>query len=148
MADIATTGTILQGIGGFYTALDDEGREYTLRAQGKLRREHMKPKVGDRVEMMPGEGEEHGWICRILPRRNALVRPPVANIDVIVIVAAAATPDPDLLMVDRLMLNARRAGISVYLLQRLSFCRNLFRHIRGSCACSHSHMQRADTVQL
>ena len=115
MADIAMTGTILQGIGGFYTALDDEGREYTLRAQGKLRREHMKPKVGDRVEMMPGEGEEHGWICRILPRRNALVRPPVANIDVIVIVAAAATPDPDLLMVDRLMLNARRAGISVQL---------------------------------
>ncbi len=34
MADIATTGTILQGIGGFYTALDDEGREYTLRAHG------------------------------------------------------------------------------------------------------------------
>ena len=109
------TGTILQGIGGFYTALDDEGREYTLRAQGKLRRERLKPKVGDRVEMMPGEGEAHGWICRILPRRNELVRPPVANIDVIVIVVAAATPDPDLMMADRLMLNARRAGISVQL---------------------------------
>lgn len=115
MTETSTTGTILQGIGGFYTARDDEGREYTLRAQGKLRRERTKPKVGDRVEMMPGEGEEHGWISRILPRRNELVRPPVANIDVIVIVAAAATPDPDLLMVDRLMLNARRAGISVQL---------------------------------
>lgn len=115
MTETSTTGTILQGIGGFYTARDDEWREYTLRAQGKLRRERTKPKVGDRVEMMPGEGEEHGWISRILPRRNELVRPPVANIDVIVIVAAAATPDPDLLMVDRLMLNARRAGISVQL---------------------------------
>lgn len=115
MAEAYSTGTILQGIGGFYTARDEDGREYILRAQGKLRRERMKPKVGDRVELIPGEGEEHGWICRILPRRNELVRPPVANIDVIVIVVAAATPDPDLMMVDRLMLNARRAGIAVQL---------------------------------
>ena len=68
MAETISVGTILQGVGGFYTALDGEGREYTLRAQGKLRRERLKPKVGDRVEMMPGEGEAHGWICRILPR--------------------------------------------------------------------------------
>lgn len=115
MAEAYSTGTILQGIGGFYTARDEDGREYILRAQGKLRRERMKPKVGDRVELIPGEGEEHGWICRILPRRNELVRPSVANIDVIVIVVAAATPDPDLMMVDRLMLNARRAGIAVQL---------------------------------
>ena len=108
----ATTlkGTILQGIGGFYYALDGEGTVHTLRAQGKLRRERTKPKVGDRVELSPGEGEEHGWILKVLPRRNELVRPPVANIDVIVVVAAAATPDPDLMMVDRLLLNARRSG--------------------------------------
>ena len=115
MSETTHTGIILRGIGGFYTARDADGREYTLRAQGKLRRERMKPKVGDAVELLPGEGEEHGWICRILPRRNELVRPPVANIDVVVIVAAAATPDPDLMMVDRLMLNARRAGIDVQL---------------------------------
>ncbi len=115
MAETTSTGTLLQGIGGFYTALDDGGRVHTLRAQGKLRRERLKPKVGDRVEMMPGEGEAHGWICRILPRRNALTRPPVANIDVVVIVVAAATPEPDLMMADRLMLSARRAGIAVQL---------------------------------
>ena len=108
-------GVVLQGIGGFYTALDDAGNEYTLRAQGKLRRERVKPKVGDRVELIAGEGEEHGWISRILPRANELTRPPVANIDVIAIVVAAATPDPDLLMVDRLLVNARRAGIAVQL---------------------------------
>lgn len=106
-------GIILRGIGGFYYALDDDGQIHTLRAQGKIRRERMKPKVGDRVEITPGEGEEHGWIHHILPRRNELVRPPVANIDLIVIVVAAATPDPDLMMVDRLMMNARRSGIDV-----------------------------------
>ncbi len=111
----ALTGTILQGIGGFYYARDDVGTVHTLRAQGKLRRERMKPKVGDVVELTPSDGEEHGWILRILPRRNELTRPPVANIDVIVVVAAAATPDPDLMMVDRLLLNARRAGIAARL---------------------------------
>ena len=108
-------GIILRGIGGFYYAQDGEGNVHTLRAQGKIRRERLKPKVGDRVEISPGEGEEHGWIHSILPRRNELVRPPVSNIDLIVIVVAAATPDPDLMMVDRLMINARRAGIAVKL---------------------------------
>ena len=115
MSETTRIGTILQGIGGFYYARDDAGAVHTLRAQGKLRRERMKPKVGDVVALSPGEGEEHGWILRILPRCNELTRPPVANIDVIVVVAAAATPDPDLMMVDRLLLNARRSGIEARL---------------------------------
>lgn len=108
-------GIILRGIGGFYYAMDDTGTVHTLKAQAKLRRERLKPKVGDRIELSPGEGEEYGWILGILPRRNELTRPPVANIDVICIVVAAATPDPDLLLADRLMLNARRAGVDVQL---------------------------------
>ena len=108
-------GTILRGIGGFYYAMDDDGTIHTLRAQGKIRRERLKPNVGDRVELTPGEGEEHGWIHQILPRRNELVRPPVANIDRIVVVVAAATPDPDLTLADRMLINARRAGIEAML---------------------------------
>ena len=104
-------GTILRGIGGFYTAMDDDGALYTLRAQRKLRRDHMKPKVGDRVEMTPGTGEEDGWLQAILPRRNELERPPVANIDKIVLVAAAAAPEADLPLMDRMLLAARRRGI-------------------------------------
>ena len=105
---------ILRGIGGFYYALDEGGAVHQVRAQRKLRRDR-KPKVGDRVEIIPGEGEEDGWITSILPRKNELVRPPVANIDVVVIVAAAAAPLPDLQMVDRLMINARRSHVDVML---------------------------------
>ena len=108
-------GILLRGVGGFYYALDEQGTVQTLRAQGKLRREHQKPKVGDVVEMTPGNDDEHGWILSIAPRRNQLTRPPVANIDVIVVVVAAATPDPDLLLADRLLVTARRAGIDVQL---------------------------------
>lgn len=104
-------GRILKGIGGFYYALDENGEVQTLRAQGKFRREHKKPLVGDEIELTPGVGEEEGWIVSILPRKNQLVRPPVANIDTIVVIAAAAAPDPDLAMLDRLILNARIAGI-------------------------------------
>lgn len=108
-------GTILRGIGGFYTAMDDAGATYTLRAQRKIRRDGMKPKVGDRVEMTPGTGEEDGWVNSILPRRNELVRPPVANIDVIVIVVSCAAPEPDLLLADRMILTARQRGIEAML---------------------------------
>lgn len=108
-------GILLKGVGGFYYARTEDESVYTLRAQGKLRRDRMKPKVGDRVEFSPGTGEEHGWILRVEPRKNELTRPPVANVDVIAIVVAAATPEPDLLLADRLMLNARRAGIGVQL---------------------------------
>lgn len=101
----------MQGIGGFYTAMDAEGARYTLRAQRKLRRERTKPKVGDRVEMIPGEGEEDGWIQAILPRQNELDRPPVANIERIVLVAAAAAPEADLMLLDRMLVAARRRGI-------------------------------------
>lgn len=103
-------GTILQGIGGFYTAMDGAGERYTLRAQRKLRRVS-KPKVGDRVEFAPGTGEEDGWIEAILPRRNELDRPPVANIDRVVIVASAGAPAADLPLVDRMLVAARRRGI-------------------------------------
>ena len=108
-------GILLKGVGGVYYARTEDESVYTLRAQGKLRRDRMKPKVGDRVEFSPGTGEEHGWILRVEPRKNELTRPPVANVDVIAIVVAAATPEPDLLLADRLMLNARRAGIGVQL---------------------------------
>ena len=108
-------GIILKGIGSFYYVMDGDGAVHQVRAQRKLRRERMKPKIGDRVECTPGEGEEDGWITAILPRRSELVRPPVANIDEVVIVAAAAAPLPDLTMVDRLMVNARRSGIDVRL---------------------------------
>lgn len=108
-------GTILRGIGGFYYAMDASGRVHQVRAQRKLRRGRTVPKVGDRVEFSPGSGEEDGWIHAILPRRNELTRPPVANIDAVVIVVSAAAPLPDLLMADRLMVNARRAGIGVML---------------------------------
>lgn len=111
----ALTGRVLKGIGGFYYVLADDGREYTLRAQSKIRREHLKPMVGDRVEFEPGTEDENGWMVRILPRRNSLLRPPVANIDTVVLTLSASVPKADLMLIDRLMIYARMRGIEIKL---------------------------------
>ena len=104
-------GIIIRGVGGFYYALDAQGQTHQLRAQAKLRRARLKPMVGDQVEFEPGTEEEDGWLKAILPRKSQLARPPVSNIDTVLIVIAAAAPEPDLLMADRLLLAAREQGI-------------------------------------
>lgn len=105
------TGLLLRGIGGFYTVRGSDGTCHTLRAQAKLRRQRMHPMAGDQVLYTPGEGDQNGWLEEILPRRNQLLRPPVANIDACVLVVSAAYPQPDLLLIDRMLLFARMNGI-------------------------------------
>ena len=109
-------GIILSGIGGFYTVREDSGACHTLRAQAKLRRQRLTPLVGDRVAFQPGEKEQNGWLEAIMPRRNQLVRPPVANIDLIGVVVAAGSPAPDLLLVDRMLMYARQRNIETALI--------------------------------
>lgn len=104
-------GLIIKGVGGFYTAVAPDGRAHTLRAQSKLRRQKLTPMVGDRVKFQPGAEGEDGWLLAILPRKNSLTRPPVANIDLALLVVAAASPEADLLLLDRMLLFARQAGI-------------------------------------
>ncbi len=102
---------ILQGVGGLYTVLSRaDDREYVLRARGIFRREKRTPLVGDRILCTPGKGEEHGWIDDILPRSSECLRPPVANVAQMVLVVAPV-PQPDLLLADRLIVWARRAGV-------------------------------------
>ena len=104
-------GILIRGQGGIYTVRQESGEEYTLRAKKKFRRQHMTPLVGDRIAFTPGQGEdEHGWIEEIHPRISSFVRPPVANVSMLVIVAAPQ-PEPDFLLIDRLLIAVRTAGI-------------------------------------
>lgn len=103
-------GIVLSGVGGLYSVRAQE-ETYTLRAQSKLRHKKLRPLVGDMVEFTPGRGEEDGWLEAILPRRNELIRPPVANIDKLCAVVASSVPQADLLLVDRLLIFARMRGI-------------------------------------
>ena len=105
-------GVIVKGIGGFYTVAVGE-RSYVCRARGRFRRDRITPAIGDRVRILPPQGEEDGFIEEILPRANLLVRPPVANITRLVVALSAQYPQPDYLLADRLIVAARRAEIAV-----------------------------------
>ena len=104
-------GVIVCGRGGFYTVRDAAGEEFTLRAKKKFRRQGISPLVGDQVMFTPGGGEEEdGWVEEILPRRSQCLRPPVANVTLLCIVAAPS-PAPDWLLVDKLLIFARKQAL-------------------------------------
>ena len=106
------TGSIMRGIGSFYTVLcEEDGQEYTLRAQKKLRHQKMTPMVGDRVRFSPGQGEEDGWLEEILPRKSEMLRPSVANADMLMLVVASV-PHPDMMLIDKLILRAAKGGMT------------------------------------
>ena len=107
-------GTLIQGIGSFYTAAAEDGQRYVLRCKKRFRRLGLSPLVGDEVLLTPGEGEEDGWIEEILPRRSVFVRPPVANVSLLII-TLAPTPEPDWMLAERLLVIARRQGIRALL---------------------------------
>lgn len=107
-------GTLIRAMGGFYTVADAEGEEYTLRCKKKFRRMKMSPLVGDEVEFMPGSGEEHGWLEEIRPRKSECLRPPVANVTLLTVVIAPR-PEPDLLLVDKMLVRAGQQGMKTAL---------------------------------
>lgn len=102
-------GHILKGIGGFYYVETPE-RVYECRARGLFRKDGITPLAGDRVfvSVLP---DGTGTVEEILPRRNFLERPPVANLDTLVIVASVREPHPNTLMIDRMIAQAVFCGI-------------------------------------
>lgn len=105
------TGTIVKGIGGFYYVKTEEGL-IECRARGRFRRAGESPMVGDRVRIVrTAENAQKGSVDAILPRKNMFIRPPVANIDQLIITIAAANPEPNLLLADQLAVTAEAMGV-------------------------------------
>ena len=106
-------GRIVKGVGGFYYVDTKEGL-FTCRAKGLFRHDKMKPLVGDYVEMdiVPGE-EMTGSVSSILPRNNELIRPNVSNVDQALIIFALASPEPNFVTLDKMILQYRAQGIPV-----------------------------------
>lgn len=92
-------GRIQKALSGFYY-VDTDGGMLTCRARGKFRKDGISPLVGDRVEVRElGDGQ--GVVERIFPRKNVFVRPAVANIDQLIMIASGAIPKTDPFLIDR-----------------------------------------------
>ncbi|MCL2748258.1 MAG: ribosome small subunit-dependent GTPase A, partial [Oscillospiraceae bacterium] len=104
-------GLILKGVGGFYTVLSPDG-PVVCRPRGRFRLEGVKPLPGDRVRCVrlpDGQGRIEG----ISPRRSVFTRPPVANVDTMVIIVSRAIPISDPFLIDRIAALAARRGLRV-----------------------------------
>lgn len=94
-------GLIVKGIGGFYY-VEAADAVYECKARGIFRKRKQAPLVGDSVRITAGVAEQENTIDEILPRKNQLCRPPIANLDQLVIVASTCEPAPNLLLLDKL----------------------------------------------
>lgn len=94
-------GLICKGVGGFYYVHTGQG-VYASKARGLFRKKNQAPLPGDRVTItVTHEGDREAFIESMEPRRNTLIRPPVANIERMFVVVAAASPAPSTLMIDK-----------------------------------------------
>lgn len=107
-------GRILKGIAGFYYVETFEEKVYECKAKGIFRKSNLKPLVGDNVEIdIIDEEKRLGNITDIFPRKNQLLRPPVANVDQAVILFAIVKPNPSYNLLDRFLIMMRQQNLPV-----------------------------------
>ena len=99
------TGLIVKSIGGLYTVESPDGI-YECVPRGILRKEGKSPCVGDRVNF-----QDDRVITEILPRKNHLIRPPLANMDQLIFVVSVCEPSPNLLLLDKFIAIAEYKNI-------------------------------------
>lgn len=106
-------GRILKGVGGAYEILLEDGSRFSSKPRGIFRKQNMSsPLPGDHVVCQPsGDSDFPLQIIEIQTRRNILIRPPMANLDLLVLTFATTEPDPDLILLDKLLIYAAKNNI-------------------------------------
>ena len=113
MNEIKECGRVVRSLGGAFTVRLPSGETYTCRAKGVLKRNDGRLLVGDDVFLRMSENEREGMVVsEILPRKNALIRPPLANVTHMVLALSGAYPAPALPTVDKLLAICAHEGIT------------------------------------
>ena len=105
MSGVNTSGIITKCLGGLYTVESPDGI-YECKARGVFRSKGISPMVGDQVEL------SGGVISSIDPRRNFIIRPPLANLDQLIFVVSTVSPAPNFLILDKFIAVAEFKGIT------------------------------------
>lgn len=105
-------GLIIKSLGGFYYVKCGE-RIISCRAKGGFRNSGETPFVGDTVDLrIVSEELSEGYVEKIYPRKNKIIRPPVSNIDRLIIVSSLMSPEPDTVFIDKMLLMCEHSGIT------------------------------------
>jgi len=110
-------GKIYKSLSGFYyVRSEDDGKIYQTRARGNFRKFKIKPVVGDIVNF-ESTNLRDGYLLEVFPRKNELQRPPVANIELGIIVVSAVRPNFSANLLDRflIMLAAKKIRPLIFL---------------------------------
>jgi len=108
-------GTIMKALSGYYYVLDaQDGQSVQCRARGVFKIRGQSPLVGDRVRYKHTENGE-GSVEEMMPRRSSLIRPPVANADLAVLVFSVAHPELSLALLDKFLVHIEHAGLEALL---------------------------------
>lgn len=99
---------IIKALSGFYY-VQTEGGVVECRARGKFRKEGVSPLVGDFVTI--SRSGKSGTVEEILPRKNSFIRPAVANVDLLVLLASCAIPQTEPFLIDRVLAIAGQQGV-------------------------------------
>lgn len=102
-------GQIRKALSGFYYVYS-EGKLYQTRARGNFRKLKISPLVGDEV-VFESTNQTDGYILEMLPRKNELVRPAVANVDQAVIVTSLVEPNFSYNLLDRFLVTLAHQSI-------------------------------------
>lgn len=110
------TGKIVKGIAGFYYVYVAGSGIYECRAKGIFRKEGRKPLVGDQVEIeVLDQSAMEGNLREILPRKNELFRPAVANVDQAMVLFALESPRPNAALLDRFLVMIEKQEIPAFI---------------------------------
>ena len=124
-------GIIIENISNIFKIIC-ENELYTCDARGKLKKDDIKPVVGDKVNFEITKIEEKtGVIEEILPRKNYIKRPKIANINQIVLVISSKMPKPDLLMLDKQLVFAEYMNIKpVIVINKIDLAKEIAEEIK------------------
>jgi ribosome biogenesis GTPase len=107
----------MKGIGGFYYIKSPSYSTVECKARGIFRKDDIIPLPGDKVSFSIVDTDKNtGLIEEILPRTSELIRPAVANVTQLVIVVAIKSPQPDFLLLDKMLITASLKGIKPVIL--------------------------------
>lgn len=104
------TGIVIKNMNGYFYIQDELGTIHECKVRGRIKRSRYSLLVGDRVEF-----SNDGFVEAILPRKNFMIRPAVANIDQVILVVAAHNPDINELLLDKMLVMIEHADIPVLL---------------------------------
>lgn len=110
-------GIITKGVGGTYTVRNANGELLSCMIRGKIRNINKTPCIGDIVDYdLSGDPDIPYVIVKIHKRKNYLVRPPLANVDYLLLTFAVKDPEPDLKLLDKMLIILRILDVTPYII--------------------------------